>query len=132
LPAHRRVAARVGTSAAVACLLAALSSGSVYAAANTVPPTKATRFVVAISANTLKPSSCAAITLATKVVGVTGTTGNDLLVGTANADTMSAGGGNDCVLGGGGNDTIDGGTGTDVCIGGPGTDVFTNCETQVQ
>ena len=86
-----------------------------------------------ITANTLKPDSCSAITLTTVVVGNTGTAGNDLELGSAAANTMSAAGGNDCVLGGGGNDSINCGAGTDIAIGGPGTDTFNaNCETQIQ
>lgn len=117
---------------ALAAILALVGSGSVLAGGNAVPATKATKYSVAITANTLKPASCAAITLTTLVIGVTGTAGNDLLLGTANADTMNGAAGNDCILGGGGNDTINGGAGTDVCIGGPGTDTFSNCETQIQ
>lgn len=118
----------------LACLLTgALTGPNVFAAGNTVPATKASRSVVAITANTLKPSNCSAITLTTVVSGVNGTSGADLLLGTAGADTMSAGNGDDCVLAGGGGDSIDGGAGTDVCIGGPGTDTFNSrCETQAQ
>jgi Ca2+-binding RTX toxin-like protein len=102
-------------------------------AANTIPGSQSGKYVTAITADTLKPSSCSAITLTTLVIGNTGTSGNDLELGSAAADTMSSGGGNDCVLGGGGNDSINCGTGTDVAIGGPGTDTFNaNCETQIQ
>ena len=112
--------------------LAAASAHDVRAASNTVPGSNATRYTVAITANTLKPSSCSALTLTTIVRGVTGTSGADLILATSGADVISGAAGNDCILGGGGNDTIDGGLGTDVCLGGPGTDTFTNCETQVQ
>jgi len=101
-------------------------------AGNPVPGSNVTRYQVAITANTLKPSACAGITLTTVVAAITGTSGADLLLGSAAANSMSAGGGNDCVLGGGGNDSIDCGTGIDVAIGGPGTDTFSNCETQIQ
>ena len=102
-------------------------------ASNTVPGSNVTRYVTPITANTLKPAACAGITLTTLVIGVTGTSGADLLLGTSGPDTMSALGGNDCVLGGGGNDSINCGAGTDVAIGGPGTDTFNaNCETQIQ
>ena len=108
-------------------------SGSALSESNTVPGTNVTRFVTAITADTLKPSSCSGITLTTVVAGITGTAGADLLLGSAAANSMSASGGNDCVLGGGGNDSINCGTGTDVAIGGPGTDTFNaNCETQIQ
>ena len=102
-------------------------------AGNTVPLSRSTRYVAGITADTLKPSSCSAITLTTLVTGNTGTAGNDLELGSAAADTISANGGNDCVVAGGGNDSINCGTGTDVAIGGPGTDTFNaNCETQIQ
>jgi Ca2+-binding RTX toxin-like protein len=108
-------------------------TGTALGSSNTVPGTKVTRFVTAITANTLKPSSCSAITLTKVVAGVTGTAGADLLLGSAGVDTMTAAGGNDCVLGGGSNDAINCGAGTDVAIGGPGTDTFSaNCETQIQ
>jgi Ca2+-binding RTX toxin-like protein len=107
--------------------------GSALSAGNSVPGTTVTRSAAAITANTLKPSSCSGIALTTVVAGVTGTSGADLLLGSAAANTMSASGGNDCVLGGGGDDSINCGTGTDVAIGGPGTDTFNaNCETQIQ
>jgi len=109
------------------------TAGTALSAGNSVPGSVVTRYVTPITANTLKPASCAAITITTVVAGNTGTTGNDLLLGSAAADTMSAGNGNDCVLGGGGNDSINCGNGTDVAIGGPGTDTFNaNCETQIQ
>ena len=116
----------------------ALSAGALpiqgaLSAGNTVSPSRAGRYQVAITANTLKPASCAGITLTTVVAGVSGTSGADLLLGSAAANSMTGAGGNDCILGGGGNDTIDCGAGTDVAIGGPGTDTFNaNCETQIQ
>ncbi len=119
-------------------LIAALALGllpetAALGAANAIPGSRSGKYVTPITADTLKPSSCSAITLTTIVVGNTGTAGNDLELGSAAADTRSAGGGNDCVLGGGGIDNINCGTGTDVAIGGPGTDVFNaNCETQIQ
>jgi Ca2+-binding RTX toxin-like protein len=118
--------------AVAAALVAVGAARFVVSAANAVPDSNASRTVVAITANDLKPASCSAISLTRVTVGVTGTSSSELLLGTAGADTMIAGGGNDCVLGGGGNDSLDGGTGTDVCIGGPGTDTFSNCETQIQ
>ncbi len=105
----------------------------VATAANTVPASNLGSSSQAITANTLKPAACNGITLTNLVIGNTGTTGNDLLLGSAGANTMNGGNGNDCILGGGGNDSIAGGGGTDVCIGGPGTDTFNaNCETQIQ
>ena len=117
----------------VVCAVSVGLTTTALGASNTVPDTTVTRFVTTITADKLKPSSCSGITLTTVVAGVTGTAGNDLLLGSAAANTMSAAGGNDCVLGGGGNDSINCGTGTDVAIGGPGTDTFNvNCETQIQ
>ena len=116
-----------------ALALGTLPTENVLSAGNSVPGTTVTRFTTVITANKLKPAACAAITLSTVVAGVTGTSGNDLLLGTAGPDTMSAGGGDDCILGGGGGDSISCGTGTDIAIGGPGTDTFNaNCETRVQ
>ncbi len=116
-----------------ALVLGLLPETAALGAANSLPTSRSGKYVTAITADTLKPSSCSAITLTTLVVGNTGTAGNDLELGSASADTMSAAGGNDCILGGGGNDSINCGTGTDVAIGGPGTDTFNaNCETQIQ
>lgn len=105
----------------------------VATAANTVPVSNVGSSSTAITANTLKPAACNAITLTNVVIGNNGTAGNDLVLGSAGVDNMNGGNGNDCILGGGGNDSIAGGGGTDVCIGGPGTDTFNaNCETQIQ
>jgi len=131
----RRIAGAAAAAVVAATALGLITGfAAIPALANTnaVPTSRAARYVVAITANTLKPSSCSTITLATKISGVTGTTGNDLLTATASAETIAGLAGNDCILGGGGNDAIDGGTGTDICIGGPGTDTFTNCETAIQ
>ncbi len=105
------------------------------AATNIVPPTRVTSQTFPITANDLKPSACAGLNLTDIISGsgtITGTSGNDLILGGPGNDTINGMGGNDCILGGGGNDTIDGGDGTDVCIGGPGTDTFANCETVIQ
>ena len=100
---------------------------------NTLPVSNGGRSQTTITANTLKPAACAAITLTTLISGVTGTANADLLLATAAADTITASGGNDCILGGAGNDNINCGNGTDIAIGGPGTDIFnSNCETRVQ
>lgn len=45
---------------------------------------------------------------------ITGTDGNDDIIGTADADTISAGLGNDTISGGGGDDSVEGGDGDDV------------------
>lgn len=127
-------ALRLPTALALAAVgLTLATAGTATSAGNTVPGSNASRFVTTIGPNNLKPAACAGITLTTLVIGVTGTSGADLLLGTALANSMSGLGGNDCILGGGGNDSINCGAGTDVAIGGPGTDTFSaNCETQIQ
>ena len=107
------------------------------AASNTVPGSRLASRSVAINANALKPTECAAPNLTTIVIcpasgTCTGTSKSELILGTANADTIKGKGGADCILGGGGDDDITGGAGGDVCIGGPGTDTFTSCETIIQ
>ena len=116
----------------VLALTALVAAATATSAGNGVPGSLDGRITQSIGANNLKPASCASISLTTLVIGVTGTSGNDLLLGGSGVDVMNGGGGNDCILGGGGNDTISGGTGTDVCIGGPGTDTFSGCETSIQ
>ena len=116
----------------VALTFAVLPLNSALSADNTVPGSLAKPSQVSITADTLKPSACAGITLTTTVAGITGTSGADLLLGSAAINSMTGNAGNDCILGGGGNDAINCGLGTDVAIGGPGTDTFTaNCETQI-
>lgn len=88
-----------------------------------------------VSANQVKPSACAGLNLTSIVTGsgtLTGTSGNDLILGSSGVDTIDGLGGDDCILGGGGDDLIDGNTGTDVCLGGPGTDAFSACESEIQ
>ena len=55
---------------------------------------------------------------------ITGTAGNDSLVGTGLPDTINALAGQDTVYGGAGNDSIDGGTGTDHLYGEAGNDLL--------
>jgi Ca2+-binding RTX toxin-like protein len=123
---------QVLVAALVPTVLALALATTAWSASSTVPGSKASRIVQSIGVNDLKPAACAGITLSTLVVGVNGTSSDDLLLGTAGIDIMNGGAGNDCILGGGGADTIAGGTGTDVCIGGPGTDTFSSCETSIQ
>jgi len=111
---------------------------SAVAAGNSVPSTRLGDTSQAVSANSLKPTQCAALNLTNVVVCPTnggtcrGTTANDLILGSPYNDNINGRSGNDCIVGGAGNDTINGGAGTDVCIGGAGTDTFTNCETTIQ
>jgi Ca2+-binding RTX toxin-like protein len=88
-----------------------------------------------VTANSVKPGICTGINLTSIVSGtgtVTGTPGNDLILGSSGADTIDGLGGDDCILGGGGDDVIDGDTGTDICLGGPGADSFITCESETQ
>lgn len=55
---------------------------------------------------------------------ISGTSGNDTLVGGSGDDKISGGAGNDLLIGGSGNDTLSGGTGNDILIGGFGNDVL--------
>ncbi|MCU1485967.1 MAG: peptidase signal peptidase [Actinomycetia bacterium] len=86
----------------------------------------------------LAPGYCAALALTTRVVAtgstVSGTSGNDLVLGlgTSGNTSLKGGGGNDCIVAGGTrstNNTIDGGSGTDLCIAPAVTNTtFKNCE----
>ena len=121
---------------AIAVIVVFLSAASAMTSTNSVPTTKVGSSSFTITADTLKPASCAGITLTLIKTGsgtFSGSGSAELVLGSAEVDTINAGGGNDCVVGGGGNDSLQGGAGTDVCIGGPGTDTFnSNCETQIQ
>lgn len=112
-------------------LLVWISAVTAIAATNTVPSTRADKSSTGIGANTLKPAACAGLYLSGTVSGagtITGTAGNDLILGSSGADTIDGLGGNDCILGGGGDDVITGGEGTDICLGGTGSNTFTDCE----
>jgi Ca2+-binding RTX toxin-like protein len=110
--------------------------GVVLTASTVVPASKAGRDTDSVTANVLKPSACAALTLAevTTGSGAFSDSGySDLVLGSAVVDTIRGQGGSDCILGGGGNDSLRGDGGTDVCIGGAGTDTFhSSCETRIQ
>jgi Ca2+-binding RTX toxin-like protein len=113
-------------------LLVGLGLAPASTAANAVPSSRADASTQSITANTLKPSACAALAL-TAVVSVNGANPAELVLGTGVADTMRGNQNDDCMVGGGGNDNLRGDNGTDVCIGGPGTDTFhATCETQIQ
>jgi Ca2+-binding RTX toxin-like protein len=53
---------------------------------------------------------------------LTGTTGNDVMLGTAAGDTIKGLGGRDLICGGGGDDDLYGGGGNDTLVGGDGDD----------
>jgi Ca2+-binding RTX toxin-like protein len=117
--------------------LAALILGSMIsamAASNSVSKSNVGEISRSISANDLKPPQCDGIHLNNLIAAtgaISGTAGNDLILGSSGANTISGEGGNDCILGGGGNDTLFGDSGTDVCIGGSGDDILDDsCETK--
>lgn len=112
-----------------------MSSLTAVAATNTVPPTRVDSQSVFFDIEHLKPPACAGISVTNLVTGsgtLSGTEGNDLILGGPAADEINGLGGNDCILGGGGDDVINGGDGNDVCIGGPASDAFTECEGEIQ
>lgn len=113
-----------------------LSIVSAFAANISVPVTRLTNQVQAVTANALKPSACSAISLNYVVVctggNCDGSGQNELILGTSNSERIRGRGGNDCILGGGGDDNLVGNNKSDVCIGGPGTDTFNTCEKQIQ
>ena len=116
-------------------VLILVSVFSAFAAGISVPASNIDRQYRSVSANDVKPSACAGLSLSGIVTGagtVTGTAGNDLIVGSSGSDLIDGLGGNDCILGGGGDDTLAGGDGNDVCLGGPGNDLFTDCESEAQ
>ena len=112
-----------------------ISSVTAFAAVNTIQATNVAYQTMSVSINDLKPPACAGWFLTNLVTGtgsLTGTEGNDLILGSSDTDTIDGLGGDDCILGGGGDDQVTGGNGTDVCIGGPGNDTFTTCEGENQ
>lgn len=128
-----------GRAAAVAAVLTLLwpAVPPAQARGNTVPITNIDQLTSARVLNNFRPDDCRFTNVSTLVTRgsnnpVSGTTGNDLVLGGPLADTINAAGGADCVVGGDGIDTINGGAGTDVCIGGAGVDIFTACETAIQ
>jgi Ca2+-binding RTX toxin-like protein len=115
--------------------LIVISSVTAFAAGITVSASNAGRESVEVVAQDLAPSACNGLMLAQVISGsgtLTGTSGNDLIIGSPDADVIDGLGGNDCIIGGAGDDFFNGEDGTDVCLGGPGIDNFTNCETEAQ
>jgi Ca2+-binding RTX toxin-like protein len=112
-----------------------------FTASNTVPVTHAGKSAQAVTAMQLAPYQCAALQLTSTIVmspgatSVTGSTGNDLIIGVNRTGTVNYNGkaGDDCIVAGGGTGTkniIDGGTGAnDICIGpANATNTFKNCD----
>lgn len=116
-------------------VLTAFSVATAVAATNAVPSTSTEHRSLVIGLNELKPPQCNGINLTNLVTGtgtLSGTGGNDLILGSSMPDIIDGAGGDDCILSGGDIDTITGDTGNDVCLGGPDTDVFLTCEVQSQ
>jgi len=113
--------------------LVLVSVATAIAATNTVPPTRLDSQTRSITANSLKPAWCASLDLSSVIAGsgaITGTNGNDLILGSAGDDTINGLDGNDCIVAGDGADTINGGNGSDICnTGGDTGDGTTECET---
>ena len=105
---------------------------SAMAASISVPKSGLGEISRSISVDDLKPPQCAAIHLSNLIIAtgmISGTSGNDLILGGSGANTISGEGGNDCIVGGSDNDTLYGGPGSDVCIGGSGADILDDsCE----
>jgi Ca2+-binding RTX toxin-like protein len=115
--------------------LIGVSVVSAFAAGMSMPAANVGQQSILVTAEDIKPAACGAIFLTNIVSGsgvLTGTAGNDLIIGSAGADLIDGLGGNDCILGGGGVDTLTGNEGNDMCLGGSGIDVFINCEGEVQ
>lgn len=75
------------------------------------------------------PDSCDQLDLlSTPIIGtskaetLTGTSGNDLIMGLEGADRINGNGGDDCILGGNGADTLNGNAGNDAIFGEGGAD----------
>jgi Ca2+-binding RTX toxin-like protein len=126
-----RKTSQVGVVALLAVGALALSVVSASTASNTIPATKAGALARGVTVADLAPEACKSQGLTRLVVGTTGSSGNDLLIGTAGTETLKGGQGNDCIVAGSGDDTLDGGAGHDVCIGGSGKKKFTSCEVQL-
>jgi Ca2+-binding RTX toxin-like protein len=111
----------------VLVVLVSLSLAGALSAANLVTPSRAEDYNEAITAEALKPTECAGVTLSRVVIlsrGDLPSGANELILGTPNDDSAVKSGGSDCILGGGGNDTLNGGAGMDVLLGGPGDDIL--------
>jgi Ca2+-binding RTX toxin-like protein len=104
--------------------LVLISAVTAVAAANTVPFTRVTNRSEYIGLNDFKPYACGGMYLTNIVSGsgtLTGTAGNDLILGSPSVDMIDGLGGNDCIVGGGG---------TDVCLNDVGNDVLISCEVE--
>jgi Ca2+-binding RTX toxin-like protein len=112
-----------------------VSAVSAFAAGISVPVSNVGQQSVPVTAEDIKPAACDGLHLTNIINGsgtLTGTAGNDLIIGSAGTDLIDGLGGNDCILGGGGVDTITGNEGNDVCLGGSEIDIFMGCEVEAQ
>ena len=80
-------------------------NGTVYLVTNSLPPTAVCNGFLATT------------------TGLSGTPGNDVIIGTGGRDVINGGGGNDVICGRGGADTITGGSGNDLINAGWGSDI---------
>jgi Ca2+-binding RTX toxin-like protein len=120
-------------------MLILVSAVSAVTAGNIIPSSRLDEYMSTITANTLKPVECSAITLTDILYcpigggNCDGTDASELVIGSSADDDIQSGKGADCVLGGAGNDSLRGEQNTDVCMGGPGTDgLHASCETGIQ
>jgi Ca2+-binding RTX toxin-like protein len=110
-----------------------VSALAAFAAGMSIDPSTIDKISIPVSGDDLKPPACT-MNLTNIVRGtgtITGTEGNDLILGSSSVDTIDGLGGDDCILGDNNDDLITGGDGIDVCIGGPGDDIFVTCETVI-
>ncbi len=118
--------------------LVAIGLVTSFTATNTVPMSQVGISKQTLDVNQLASPYCSSLSLTKLVVAttstVTGTSGNDLVLGrnATGAQQLNGGAGDDCIIAGGGtsstSNTIDGGAGTNICIGAPYTVMtFTNC-----
>lgn len=129
LPTHLQIAGFSLVTLILISLFTAFSAG--VSVSNTTVGTRS----ASVTANRVKPAVCAGLNLTNIVTGggtVTGTSGNDLILGSSGTDTIDGLGGDDCILGGDGDDVIDGNSGIDICLGGSGSDTFISCEGETQ
>lgn len=116
-------------------ILILVSAITAFSAGISISNTSIGKDSSSVTANRIKPGACAGLNLTNVVTGagtVTGTSGNDLILGSSGADTIDGLGGDDCILGGDGDDVINGNSDTDICLGGPGADTFISCEGETQ
>lgn len=124
---------------AVTCALGAVADAASATVTITVEPTATgtTTATATASATETDPNAtdntAAQSTTITNALGctITGTAGNDTLIGgngndvicgLGGNDTINGGNGNDTIYAGTGNDTVDGGNSDDILYGGPGDD----------